>query len=388
MLVVGLLLGASVAYGFAALVPPGTASPLPETTSTTSSSAAPASSSSASIEALVILDAPYNGTAVSVEATAAIGANHSALHPGSISAEYFPGTKSSPANFLDYSGEVFSGSVSGVPQDGELVTVSVSYGGHSGSGTATVFPGQATVFVPVSVSTSSGSASLQGAGILAALSSITVSNNATCLAAFPHALWFSSPGVGFGDVTLPANTCAFRGGEAIAQPVTIAKGVTLYVPSELPVLTVWTNSTFTNYGTILNDGFFDNLGSIVNHGLIDNNATGVYSFHSSGIILNEYSSVTGTAGQIRNEGGSALWVVGSIQNGVNSTIDNIGGMIYVAGSIYNSGTINNGGNDYYTSTIRVLGGLGIIYNRGTIDNTGGLLELLGGTLVNSGRLYP
>ena len=331
----------SVLYGVAVLTSPSTSSPA----STTSPSSAPTT-----VDANVVLQAPFNGTTVSVVAT--VSTNPSVPHVETLAAQYRPTGNGSTALFSSYYGTFVATVVNWTNQPhGVNVTLTVTYGGIMGRGNASVVPGEGEVLIPV----------VMGPRGLQAVSPVTLSttNGAT-----------ECPTLG-GSWDKTSATCTFSVYASLGS-LTIDAGVTLVGTLALEVGKV------INHGTIITVGIIDGSpgtviendatiytvsgGDFVNLGTINNNGT----INNGGTISNCYGAT------INNPYGGTILNYGTVDNDGtlynNGTIDNLYGIIYNlngGGTIINYGTIENDStiNNWY-----VIKNYGNIYNWGTIYN--------------------
>lgn len=362
---------------------------------------------SSTVEADVVLYAPFNGTTVSVVAT--VSANQSAPLVETLAAQYRPTGNGSTAVFSSYYGTFDAAVVNVTDQSqGVNVTLTVTYGGITGSGNASVIVDAGTVVIPI----------VMGTAPQLPAENITDSNGAT-----------DCPALG-GSWNTEDDTCTVDV-PTVVTSLTISNGVTVLVDVYIIDTGIYTEHSdatpaFTNYGTLVNNAFMsaglDNYGLYVNGGLsflsnsfggvITNYATGTFNnlgwidngfaggtINNYGTFDNGFRAIDGTNyvanAQIKN--GWSFGVInnyGTFNNGLASTSSGIestsGGVI----NNYATGTINNERSSTIASTFS-----SIINNYGTINNNGGTIynalgfgtgtinNYAGGTINNGGTIW-
>ena len=329
-----------ILYGVAVLTSPSTQSPA----STTGPSSA-----FTTVDADVVLHAPFNGTTVSVVAT--VSTNPSVPQVETLAAQYRPTGNGSTAVFSSYYGTFVAAVVNLTDQPhGGNVTLTVTYGGIMGRGNASVVPGEGEVLIPV----------VMGPPVLQAKSPVTLSttNGAT-----------ECPTLG-GSWDKTSATCTLSVPTSLGS-LTVDPGVTLLVAMALEVGNV------VNHGTIIAVGIIDGSpgtvidndatiytvsgGDFVNFGVLNNNGTinngGTISNTYGATINNRYSGTFLNYATVDNEG--------TLYN--DGTIYNFYGIIYnlTGGTITNYGTIENDSTVYNWYVINNHGNL---YNWGTLYN--------------------
>ena len=274
-------------YGVVLLTSPSTPSP---------GSVIGPSTGVTTVEAVVVLFAPFNGTTVSVVAT--VSTDPAVPLVETLSAQYRPTGNGSTAVFSSYYGTFAAAALNSTHQPhGVNVTLTVTYGSLTGTRNGTVASDERMVVLPVVMGR-----------LLQSMPPVTVTaaNGATTCPSI-LGLWVAH------DVACILDT------PVIVGSLTIGTGVLFEINGALN-----NYGPLTNYGTLANYryGVTINDATLINYHLVENEGT----FYNDGTFTN-YGILTNNE-YVISHGTFANYPNGTVDNNY-STFDNGGGVVYM-----------------------------------------------------------